>query len=128
MKATINIYDAFGYSIATVNRQVSGQNINFTLPMSEAIESGVTELKFTVKLENETSDNTAFTHYADPASDTKTTLLGNYKGANNLVNESATANGKTFEVKQSAKALFYEAGSDSTPSGYNWSAILSEEI
>ena len=128
MKATIYVYNALGDSIATVNRQVSGQNINFTLPMSEAIESGVTELKFTVELENETSNNTAFTHYADPASDTKTTLLGNYKGKNNLVNESATANGKTFEVKQSAKALFYEAGSYSTPSGYNWSAILSEEI
>ena len=128
MKATINIYNAFGSFIATVDRQVSGQNINFTLPMSEAIESGVTELKFTVKLENETSNNTAFTHYADPASDTKTTLLGNYRSANNLKKESATANGKTFEVKQSAKALFYEAGSYSTPSGYNWSAILSDEI
>ena len=128
MKATIKIYDAFGSLIATVDRQVSGQNINFTLPMSEAIESGVTELKFTVKLENETSDNTAFTHYEDPASDTKKTLLGNYKGVTNLVSESATASVKTFEVKQSAKALFYEAGSYSTPSGYNWSAILNDEI
>ena len=60
--------------------------------------------------------------------DTKTTLLGNYKSADNLNMESATASGKTFEVKQSAKALFYEAGSYSTPSGYDWSSILGEVI
>ena len=42
--------------------------------------------------------------------------------------ESATASGKTFEVKQSAKALFYEAGSYSTPSGYDWSSILGDVI
>ena len=128
MKATITIYNASGSWITTVKRQVSGQNIAFSLPLSEAIESSTTELKFTVELEDETANNTTFTHYADPAADTKTTLLGNYKSADNLNMESATASGKTFEVKQSAKALFYEAGSYSTPSGYDWSSILGEVI
>ena len=128
MKATIKIYNSFGSLITTVKRQVSGQNIAFSLPLSEAIESGTTALLFTVELEDETANNTTFTHYADPAADTKTTLLGNYKSADNLNMESATASGKTFEVKQSAKALFYEAGSYSTPSGYDWSSILGDVI
>ena len=128
MKATIYVYNSYGSLITTVNRQVSGQNIAFSLPLSEAIESGSTELLFTVELEDETSNNTAFTHYADPMSDTRTTLFGNYRSANNLKKESATASSKTFEIRQSAKALFYEAGSYSTPSGYDWYAILSEEI
>lgn len=127
MKATITIYDSFEFPITTVKRQVSGQNIAFSLPLSEAIESGITELKFTVELENETANSTEFAHYADPAADTKTTLLGNYESADNLYKESATASGKTFEVKQSAKALFKD-GSGYPPSGYYWDSILSDEI
>lgn len=126
-KATIRIYNSAGDWITTVKRLVNSSDIiTFQLPMGETIESGSTELQFTIELENEYDNNTTFVHYDDASSDVKRVLLGNYKDAGNIDHRSVFASSKTFELKESAKALFYEAGSGTTPTGYDWYAILNE--
>lgn len=126
VKASIVVYDPTTYTSQTIKRQVTSRNIVFSFPLNHTIEDGVTELQFTVTLENETGNTTAFNHYADPSSNNVTTLYGNYKNAGNLNREPATAAGKTFEIKQSAKMLFYENGNYNTPDGYIWD--LTKEI
>ena len=131
VKATIRIYNPKTGETVTVKRQVAGRNITFDFPLNHDIEAGSTELKFTVNLESETGNTTAFNHYKNPSENTVEVLYGNYENAGNLYNEPATAEGtstKSFELKQSAKMLFYyyESGIKTMPAGYVWD--VSEEI
>ncbi|MGN0236064.1 MAG: hypothetical protein ACI4BD_07140 [Paludibacteraceae bacterium] len=124
-KATITIYNPQTGTYTTIKRQVSGRNINFSFPVNHEIEEGTTKLHFTISLENETGNTTLFNHYADPSANTITTLYGNYENAGNVYNLSATAEGtstKSFELKQSAKWLFYyyDSGVKTLPAGYSW--------
>ena len=127
-KATINIYNPQTNVYTTIKRQVSGRNINFTFPVNHAIEDGTTTLKFSISLENETGNTTLFNHYADPSANTITTLYGNYENAGNVVSKTATAEGTTFELLESAKMLFYfyEGSTKKQPSGYVWN--VADEI
>ncbi|MDY4514539.1 MAG: hypothetical protein SPD96_06140, partial [Paludibacteraceae bacterium] len=131
VKATIRIYNPKTGETVNIKRQVAGRNITFDFPLNHDIEEGSTKLKFTVNLESETGNTTAFNHYVKPTENTIEVLYGNYENAGNLYNEPATAEGtstKTFEIKQSAKMLFYyyENGVKTSPAGYAWD--VSEEI
>ena len=131
VKATIRIYNPKTGETVNIKRQVAGRNITFDFPLNHDIEEGTTKLKFTVNLESETGNTTAFNHYVKPTENTIEVLYGNYENAGNLYNEPATAEGtstKTFEIKQSAKMLFYyyENGVKTSPAGYAWD--VSEEI
>ena len=98
---------------------VSGQSLFFNLPVDFIIKDGVTGLTISVALEDETAGSTQFTHYPNPYSDDKEVLLGNYKSEDNIYYEYVTANGKVFEIKESAKMLFYDKNGN-LPTGYYW--------
>lgn len=98
---------------------VSGKNLSFTLPTAFEIEDGVTTYQVTITLENEPNNSTQFTHYPDPAANNTEVLIGSYKNYGNIYNRSVVAEGKKFEIKESAKMMFYENGY-LMPSGYSW--------
>lgn len=98
---------------------VSGKNLSFTMPTASEIEDGVTAYQVTISLDDEPNNSTQFTHYPDPATNNTEILIGNYKDYGNIYNESVIAEGKKFEIKESAKMMFYENGY-SMPSGYSW--------
>jgi hypothetical protein len=98
---------------------VSGKNLSFNLPVASTIEDGSTTYTISISLENEPTNSTQFVHYEDPMENTQTILIGNYKNVGNINYESVTADGKLFEIKESAKMLFYENG-NTLPSGYSW--------
>lgn len=131
VKATITIYNPQTATSTIIKRQVSGRNISFTFPVNHEIEESTTALRFTISLESETGNTTLFNHYADPSANTITALYGNYENAGNVYNQTVTAEGtstKTFELKQSAKMLFfyYEGSTKKAPAGYSWT--LADEI
>ena len=98
---------------------VSGQQLFLNMPVDYIIEDGVTSFYVSVELEDETAGTTQFTHYENPYSDDKTVLLGNYKNVGNIYYEPVTANGKLFEIKESAKMMFYD-NNGNPPYGYYW--------
>ena len=126
VKATITVYDPVTSTSTTVKRQVAGRNIAFSLPLSHPIEPGTTSLRFTITLESETGNITSFNHYPNPSENNMTTLYGNYRNADNVSNKLVVSENKVFELKESAKMMFYERNAYSTPSGYIWN--LSDEI
>ena len=98
---------------------VSGKNLSFTMPTASVIEDGVTAYNVTIELVDEPENSTQFTHYPDPAENTTEILTGNYQDVGNILNYYVVAEGKKFEIKESAKMMFYEQGLW-MPSGYIW--------
>ena len=113
VKATVNV-DGQVFDLL-----VSGKNIAFTMPVAETIEDGTTTFYISVDLENETGNTTQFTHYPDPNANATEILVGNYRNMGNLSYESVVADGKKFEILESAKMMFYDRYSN-PPAGYTW--------
>lgn len=112
----------------TFDMAVSGRNLNFSMPTATEIEVGTTSMNVTIRLENETTNNTPFTYYEDPSKANSTIIYGNYVSADNVTSEPITAeSGNKFELKKSAKLSF----SPNLPSPTGWGAYswdVSEEI
>ena len=113
VKATVNV-DGQVFDLL-----VSGKNIAFTMPVAETIEDGATTFYISVDLENETGNTTQFTHYPDPNANATEILVGNYRNMGNLSYESVVADGKKFEILESAKMMFYDRYNN-PPAGYTW--------
>ena len=107
---------------------VSGRNLTFSMPTADEIEVGSTTMTVTIRLEDETGNNTAFTFYEDPTKANSTVIYGNYRNANNVNSRVLTAEtGNKFELKEAAKWLFIP--NSPAPTGwsvYSWD--VTEEI
>ena len=121
VKAKITIKDAETGLSRTFNRIASNGSFGqFNYPLTHAVAEG-DRLYVTIDIDDETKGITAFRHYPDPVQNDNKTLYGNYKYAGNISNTLVEANAnRIFDLRQSAKLLFYENGSYSTPAGYAW--------
>ena len=98
---------------------VSGKNLSFSFPHHSKIEDGVTDAYVTIELVDEPYNSTQFTHYPNPAENTTEILMGNYRNCGNIQNYHVVAEGKKFEIKESAKMMFFD-NYGYAPSGYVW--------
>lgn len=118
VKATVHIYELDYGKIAEFDMAVKANTLHFTLPTSYKIEAN-TGFKINIELEDETAYSTQFIHYNNPYENEQTILVGNYQSLNNIWYRDVMADGKLFEIKESAKMMFYD-NNGNPPYGYYW--------